>query len=374
MLTRISVSLKQVILSSVLVIAGILAIPCALAQSDSAIKLGATLPLSGDLATYGNLIRGGIELAIEDLAKEKITAKLVLEDIPLSGDKVISGLNRLIQIEKVDGIAGNFSNVAMAAMGPAIEKAQIPSFHTSAADPLILDAGNYILTSNVRIKDEAYAMAEHLFSSGLKQIAVLSIQTNFGQAYREFFKERLLKLGGTITADETFEVGDLDYKAQLLKIRSSAPQAVYAGSFGRFLGYSLKQAREMGIKAPFFSVYESEDLSVLESAQGKAEGLQYFVTTSTTSSARFASFRDRFFARFSQEPGTFGSNAYDATILLGRALAKCNKDRACALKELYSTTDFDGVSGKFSIESDGATKKGFLLRQVKDNKFVDASK
>jgi branched-chain amino acid transport system substrate-binding protein len=335
------------------------------------IKLGATLPLSGNLATYGELIRCCIELATDELSKEGIEIKVVYEDIPLSGEKVISGFNRLSKVEKVDGIAGNFSNVAMAAIAPLATKAELPVFHTAANDELILNGGDFVLSTNIRIKDEAYQMAEYLFNAGLKMVAVLSIQTNFGQAYRDHFKTRFVALGGEIVADETFEIEDTDYKSQITKIRSKNPQAVYAACFGQFLGYSLKQAKALGVKAPFFSVYESEDTSVLDSADGAAEGLRYFVTTSVTSSGAYKVFRDKYLSKFGREPGTFGSNAYDATLLLGRALYKCNKDRKCALESLYLTKDFPGVSGTFSIERDGATTKKFVLREVQGRSFVD---
>jgi branched-chain amino acid transport system substrate-binding protein len=335
------------------------------------IKLGATLPLSGNLATYGELIRGGIDLATEELSKDGIEVKVVYEDIPLSGEKVISGFNRLSKVEKVDGIAGNFSNVAMAAIAPLATKAELPVFHTAANDELILNGGDFVLSTNIRIKDEAYQMAEYLFNAGLKMVAVLSIQTNFGQAYRDHFKMRFNELGGEVVADETFEIEDTDYKSQITKIRNKNPQAVYAACFGQFLGYSLKQARSLGVKAPFFSVYEGEDTSVLDSAEGAAEGLRYFVTTSVTSSGAYKVFRDKYMSKFGREPGTFGSNAYDATLLLGRALHKCNRDRGCTLKRLYQTIDFPGVSGTFSIETDGATTKKFILREVQGYSFVD---
>ncbi len=337
------------------------------------IRIGATLPLTGDPATYGNLIRGGIELAADDLKGEGISTKLYFEDTPVSGGGVISSLNKLLQIDKVDGIAGNFSNVAMAAMGPLIEKAKIPAFHTAAADPLILDVGDFTVTTNIRIKDEAYHIAELLFEKlSLHRAAVISIQSNFGQAYRQFFIERFQALGGEIVADETFEISEPEYKTQLLKIRGSKPEAIFAACFGRFLGYTLKQAKESGIKAPFFSVYESEDSSVLTAAGQAAEGLRYFVTTSAISSPRFAEFRKRFMERYHSEPGTFGANAYDATMILARSLAVCKNDKLCALKAIYATHDYPGVSGTFTMEPDGATQKNFLLRQVKNGKFMDA--
>ena len=58
------------------------------------IRLGATVPLSGDLASYGELIANGISLAAEDLKKDGVEAELFIEDTPFSGTGVISSINR----------------------------------------------------------------------------------------------------------------------------------------------------------------------------------------------------------------------------------------------------------------------------------------
>jgi ABC-type branched-subunit amino acid transport system substrate-binding protein len=147
------------------------------------VRIGATLPLTGDAASYGGLIRNGIEIAVEDLKKEGFDIKLFIEDTPLSGSGILTSLNKLIHVDKVDGIAGNFSNLAMAAMAPVIQKAKIPVFHTAAMDPLLLNAGDYIVSTNIRIRDEAYHIAEFLFQHrSLHRVGVISINANFGQA------------------------------------------------------------------------------------------------------------------------------------------------------------------------------------------------
>jgi branched-chain amino acid transport system substrate-binding protein len=352
-----------------------LSITASFVLAEDNIRIGATVPLTGDVATYGNLIKGGIELAVEDLKKEGISGTVFFEDTPLSGAGTISALNNLIEIKKVDGIAGNFSNVAMAAMGPVIQRRKIPTFHTAAADDSILNIGSFVFTTNVRIKDEAEKMAEYLYNErGFKRVSIISIQTNFGQSYRTYFREKFLSLGGVVPADETFEIDASDYKSQVLKIKASNSDAIYAACFGRFLGYALRQSREIRVSAPFFSVYESEDTSVLDSARGAAEGLQYLVTASPKTSEKFKMFRDRFLKTYQIEPGTFASNAYDATMILGKALHACKADPDCTSNKISSMGKYEGASGNFILGKDGAATKDFVLRMVKDNTFVDVSK
>ncbi len=342
---------------------------------ETKIRIGATLPLTGDLATYGNLIKNGIELAKSDLKSEGIDINLYFEDIPVSGNEVLAGLKKLISLDQVHGIAGNFSNIAMASMSSIIDKNQIPTFHTAAAaDPLILDGSNYIITTNIAIKDEAEEMALRMFNDyNIKKLAVIYVESNFGEAYRDFFKSKFIEIGGSIVSEQSLALSDTEFKMQITKTLSKNPEAIYFGCFGRFLGHAMKQARSLGSRIPFFSVYESEDSSVLESGGVAAEGLKYLVTTAVSGTDKQIKFRERYFKKYNLEPGTFGSNAYDSTILLARSLHICQLDSKCTIEKIYKTRDFSGVSGEFSIKSNGASTKKFFMRTVKNGKFVDVN-
>lgn len=307
-------------------------------------------------------------MAVEDLKKDGVEAELFIEDTPFSGAGVISSINRLLNANQVDAIAGNFSNMAMFAMGNILERAKIPTFHTAAVDPAIANFPRYVFSTNVRIKDEAYHLAQYLYGQGYKRAGVITIQTNFGESYRDFFEERFLQLGGEIVASESFQIQDIDYKSQLTKLREKKPDVLFAACFGGFLGRVLKQTRELKMPAPVYSVYESEDRSVLDASQGAADGLRYFVSISDAN-ASFIEFRRRYLDKYKREPGTFAANAYDATILLGRAFKRCSMDRGCVVDELYRTRGFNGVSGLISIEHDGVALKSFVLKEVRDGEF-----
>ena len=345
-----------------------------LAEEAKPIRLGAPLQLTGNLSTYGQLIRGGIELAVRDLRAEGIPLEIVVEDVPFSGPGVMSGFRKLVEVDHIAGIAGNFSNVAMAAMAPEIARRKLPSFHTAAVDPLISDNNDWIFSTNVPIAEEAARVASFLYKTlGLSTVAVLSIQTNFGQEYRNTFKSEFQRLGGKIVSDETFEITDPTYRTQLTRIQKAKPEAIFFATFGHFLGLALKESKELRLTVPRFSVYESEDDSVIQSAGGAADGLRYFVTKAAGSSPVYAEFRKRFVQQYNREPGTFGANAYDATMLLSRALHSCNSKAECTKDKLYATKDYEGVSGKLSITADGTARKAFFLRTIRDGQFVDAS-
>ena len=338
---------------------------------ENEIRLGATLPLTGDLATYGNLIRDGIRLAISDLKKEGITVSVQFEDVPLPGPIALTALHKLIDSDHIQGLAGNFWNPAIPIMAPALMKNKILTFHTAAADDLILNAGDYIVSTNTKIKAEAYQLAEYAFNNlHAKTVAVLFISTTFGENYQKHFVERFTELGGKVLSVDKTNLGDVDLHPSLLKVRSLNPDLFFAAYFGNNLGIVLKQAREVGIKQQILGVYEAEDPSVIEVGGAAAEGLRFFVGEAVVETKKVKEFKNNFESSFGFQPRILAANSYDATIILSRALSKCGGNTECAKNLVYKTVDFDGASGKFSIDSEGAAAKEFVLKTVKDGKFV----
>ena len=342
-----------------------------LSAEPAPVRLGATLPLSGNLASYGEQIRLGMELAAADLLARGLKVEIVAEDTPMSGPVVISTLRKLMEGSKVQGIAGNFSNPAMLSMAPLLRGAPLVAMHTAAMDDEILAAsGGWIFSTNTRIRDEAKRLAHYAFETGARRAAIVTIETSFGLAYREHFKHAFEGLGGKIVADENYQLGDTDYRAQLTKVRLAKPEIVFGATFGHFLGLTLRQARELGITAPFISVYESEDRSVLEAAGANANGLRYFTSYAPTAQGQAAEVRRRLAERLKHAPSTFALNAYDATVLLAEAVGQCSGRAPCVAETLRRVKDYDGVSGRLSIGADGAAERSFYLNEVRDGKFV----
>lgn len=365
--------IKRICFSAGLFILALTAIPTQTAIADNAatVKLGATLPLTGNLASYGERIQQGALLAINDLKASGVDVSFSPEDTPMSGPGVLSVFRSLVDSKQIKGIAGNFSNVAMLNMASALAKDHIIAMHTAAMDDDILAASHgWIFSTNTRVRDEASKLAQHAYELGARKAAVITIQTNFGEGYRKHFKAAFEKLGGKVVADETYQLGDLDYRTQITRLKATEPDIVFAATFGHFLGLTLKQARAARMETKFLSVYESEDTSVIEAAGKSADGLQYFVSYNPQPDTQAEELRRRYRDQFHMEAGSFALNAYDATTLLTRALATCTLDSECAKQSLHKVKDYAGASGTITIGEDGAADRAFYLREIRDGKFI----
>jgi len=331
------------------------------------------LPLSGNLASYGEQIRHGMELAAADLKAEGSVIALHFEDTPMSGPGVLSAFRNLNDSLKVSGIAGNFSNVAMLTMASVLRKSHMVAMHTAAMDDEILAAGQgSIFSTNTRVRDEAARMARYAFDSGYLRVAIVTIETNFGVEYRKHFKAAFEGLGGGVVADESYQLGDIDYRTQLARVKAAKPDAIFAATFGHFLGLTIRQAREIGEKAQILSVYEAEDDSVLSAAGPHANGLRYFVSYAPSGTEASLQVRNRLAQLLGKAPSTFSLNAYDGTTLLAKALISCRGMGSCVSDQLRSVKAYQGVSGVFSIADDGAADRPFHLREIRGGSFSSA--
>ena len=245
--------------------------------SAEEIKLGATLPLSGNYATYGNLIKDGIELAVDELNSSEMPIKVFYEDVPLPGKVIATAINKLLNQDKIHALAGNFWNPAIPVMSPYIERKGIPAFHTAIADDLVLGASDFIFSTNGKIKDEAKLLAEYAYETkGARKACILYILTTFGENYAQYFEKYFKQLGGEVILNDSIHLTDVDYRAALTKVKSKKPDLLMAGFFGTNIGTLLKQARELNFEKPILGTYETEDPSAIKVAKKHADGVLYY--------------------------------------------------------------------------------------------------
>jgi branched-chain amino acid transport system substrate-binding protein len=362
--------ITRTILSILILVSTEITLMQALSEDSNEIRLGATLPLSGDIAPYGNLIRDGIEFAATDLRKMGYSLSIDYEDVPTPGASALSAINKLIVDKQIHALVANFWNPIIPIMAPAITRANIIAFHTAAVDDPILDSGHTIFSTNSKIRDEAAKIANYVYEDlGARTACVLYIGTSFGENYKHHFTSKFENLGGKVVFSDLTKLGETDLRTVLTKIKFSSCEVLFAAYFGTNLGLVLKQAGAVGLTKQIMAVYEAEDPSVLAVAGLAAEGLRFFVPEPKRESKAIVDFRQRFSTRFGYNPRILASNAYDAVTILVKFLSECKGDVSCTSTKIYGLREYDGVSGKFSIDSDGAATKEFVLKVVRNGKF-----
>jgi len=360
--------LVGVIVICAIVIAALLIILNGIPLKTESVKVGVVVPLTGDAAVYGQDIRNGIELAKEDFLGTNI--EVIYEDACIAPDALKSA-QKLVMADNVDLISGVFCIPAVNAIATQTKPLKIPIMMTATVPQALVDLNAYVFSPNSAINDEAYAQAEYAYNKlGSRKASILWMNSDFGKGYSDNFAKRFTELGGVIVLNAPLEFFGKDYRTELTKVKENKSDFLLAVHFGAQIGLILKQAKEMEIGKQIMGTYEAEDQFVIDSAQGGAEGLILSSPVGANRGEKYAEFEAKYIARYNKSPAVIARMAYDGFVMEVNAYNFCNGNSECVVNYLLNEKNYDGASGKFSMNSNGAGKREFVFKQVKNGEYV----
>jgi branched-chain amino acid transport system substrate-binding protein len=337
------------------------------------IEIGAILPLTGSSAQYGQWSKNGAELAVDEINRQGgikgRKVKIIYEDSRTDAKEGVSALNNLSAIYKVQAIISESSGVVLA-IAPVVEEKKIVQLNIGAVNPQIRKAGDYTF-SNINDADiEAYEMAEYAYNKlGIRKLAILYATTSYGKGNRDAIKEKFKSIGGIIVADESFDENSGDFRTQIIKIRETAPDAIYVVAVTKDAALILRQARELGIKTQLLSATFFEGKDLLDIAGNAAEGTIYTSTVLNATSHRIQDFIANYRNKYGLDPEIYSATAYDAIHIYALAIGKVGYYGEEIKKYMYTIENYPGISGLTSFDVDGAVEKPILFKKVINGKF-----
>src|SRR6266545_5325762 len=209
---------------------------------------------------------------------------------------------------------------------------------------------------------------------GVKSVYILHDTETYGKGIADVFRAQAKTNGFEEKGYEGIDKKAQDYKALGSKIKDANPDLVYLGGITQNnAGLLLKDLRAAGYTGKFMGpdgIYED---AFLEAAGDAAEGA-YFTfggIPGPKMTGKGKEWYDAYKAKFSTEPEVYAVYGYEATNVALAAINKvCKKDRGAILDAVFATKDFDGVTGKFSIDANGDTDSLTMSGvQVKGGKF-----
>ena len=350
----------------------LLAVAAAFACSAQAadLRIGVAAALSGGAAQYGAAIRNGFQLAAEQINAaggingDKI--QLVVEDEQGKKEEGINVFKKLIFQDKVLMVFGpTLSNSAQAA-DPIAQGSKTVVFGTSNTADGITSIGDYVFRNSVT---EADVLPETLRvaikHAGIKKVAVLYGNDDvFTKSGYDNFKKALEDLKIPVTTTETFAKGDVDFKAQLTKIKAGNPDAIVISALIAEGAPIMVQARQLGLNLPFIGGNGMNSVKVFDLAKDKSDGLYvgspWSIENQTEANRKFVV---AYTSKFKTAPDQFAAQAYDALHIASQALKKVKlsgnlaADRT-ALRDALPEVRLTGATGAFQFRraSDKAGK------------------
>jgi branched-chain amino acid transport system substrate-binding protein len=337
-------------------------------------KIGVISILSGAGAAYGEAITNGFKLARDEInAKGDLRIELIIEDSSGKQEQALAAVQKLINSDRVTAILGPTLSTEMKVVGPEADASGVPIMGTSNTAQGIPQVGRYVFRNSIPESQAIPAsIGKAVKKYDIQKVALLYGNDDvFTKSGFDTMKEVSEKMKLSILAEETFQKGQADYKAQLTKIKNLAPDAIFCSALYEEGAVVLSQARKMGIRVPFVGGNGFNSPKVIEIAKDAAEGL--IVATpwfGDKDDPKVKAFVERYTKTFGKKPDQFAAQAYDGLYVMAEALRRAGKaDRAAVRDALAGIRNFDGVLGRFSFTKDGDVSMEPSVLMVRDGKF-----
>ncbi|MCR1899647.1 ABC transporter substrate-binding protein [Irregularibacter muris] len=344
------------------------------------LKVGLNYELSGDVATYGQSLTSGIELAIEEInAADGVLGKqieIVKVDNKSDTAEAANVSTRLATRDKVIAILGPATSGNTKAASPAAIQNKVPLISGSAtADDVTVDSNGkvreYIFKTCFSDSFQGVIMADFAAKDlELKKAAILMDNTSdYSKGLVKSFKETYGKHGGKVVAEEAYQAKDTDYKPVLTTIKGTDAEVLFVPGYYEEVGLIIKQARELGLDIPVLGGDGFDSPKLAEIAGKDALNKVYYTNhySPEDDAEEVVKFREAFNKKHSKEADAFNALGYDLAYLLANAIERAGEANPEKVKEaLASTVDFKGITGTLSMDENHNPVKAVTILEVKD--------
>ena len=233
-------------------LAGLLAGGSAWSAEPEIFLIGGVVSLSGPYGIYGNDMRKGVEVAVEQRGGRVLgkPVKIVWEDDETKPQPAVQKTTRLIS-EGAQMIFGAVSSAASIAVMNVVKQRKIPHLVTMSADDKITVPGGSrytFRTSNTLGMEQRMALA---FAKERKLKRIYGITADY-QATRdgwEWFRAEAEKAGIEIVGADFPPLGNRDYSSILDKVARSNADGVALFMSGSDSVTTIKQAGQINLGA-----------------------------------------------------------------------------------------------------------------------------
>lgn len=345
-------------------------------DGSETIKVGVNLELSGAVASYGQSLEEGLDLAIEEINKEGIDGKkieLVKVDNKSEAAEATNGAIKLASQDKVVAIIGAATSTNTLAQVQVAQDNKIPLITPTGTNPTVTyDKGklnDYIYRTCFIDPFQGTVAANFATEElGVKNAAILiDSSSDYAKGLADSFKGSFEKKGGKVVGEEAYVAKDTDFRAILTRIKSKNPELVFLPGYYEEVGLILKQARELGLDVPFVGGDGWDSPKLVEIAGAKALD-NTFITNHYSSGDEDESiqaFVKAFKAKYSDKsPDAFNALGYDTGYFLADAIERAGEaDPAKIQKALAETKDLALVSGTMTLdEKHNPVKSATILK------------
>jgi branched-chain amino acid transport system substrate-binding protein len=341
----------------------------AVAQQKT-VKIGFISTFSGPVAAIGNDMRNSFELGLDHLGRKLggMPVEVIYEDDQQKPEVGVQKTQKLIESDKVDFVVGYiWSNVLLASLKPLVDSKTFTIVTNAGASQLAGElCSPYVFSTSWNNDQTPQAVGLYMNQKGVK--TAFLVGPNYA-AGKDMLEGVAATFKGQIVGRELTRWPDqLDFSAELSKARAAKPDAIFAFYPGGAGIQFITQYAQSGLKGqiPLYTAFTIDELSLprlKDLAVGIPGAQQWVNDLPNEANKRYVA---DYKAKYKLSPSFYGSQTYDAAVLIDSGLKAVNGDmtKKDDLRKALEKADFKSVRGNFKFGPNHIPIQSFYLQDV----------
>ena len=358
--------------------------PAASAPAEgTAFRLGGTGPLTGGAAIYGNAVKYGAEIAVEEInAMGGIQFDLKMEDDTHDAEKAVNAYNALKDWGMQISLSSVTSKPAEATSAENYAD-RIFGLTPSASSTATVEGKDNVFQMCFMDPNQGSASAQYMADKALAtKVAVIWKNDDvYSKGIHDTFVAKAAELNIEVVSDTTFADGnDTDFSVQLSDAQANGAELVFLPMYYTPASLIFAQAAGMGYAPKWFGVDGMDGILSLEGFDTSlAEGVILLTPFNADSEdAATKSFVEKYQAKTGEIPNQFAADAYDCVYAYKQALEAAGATPAMTAEELcelmiaqFTTMTFNGLTGEgMTWAADGTVTKSPKGMVIENGAYV----
>jgi branched-chain amino acid transport system substrate-binding protein len=348
------------------------------AAAQTPIKIGASMSVTGTYAKPGTYQKEGYDVCIDELnAKGGLLGRkveLVIYDDQSQPATAVKLYEKLITEDKVDAVMGPYSSAVSEAVANVTEKYRKVMVAPLAATTSIFKKGRkYIFMMITPAENYLDGLIDMAAKRGLKTVAIINEDTLFPKASAAGTAEAAKKKGLQVVLQEAYPKGNTDFSALLVKIKSTNPDVIAAGTYFDDAVAITRQMKELNVNPKMFGLTVGGDLPEFYDLL-KQNAEYVYGSTQWDESLPYPGqkeFVGAYKKKFKHEPSYHAAAGYAGCLVYGEAVRRAGSLDADKVREQLLTMEIKTAFGDYKVDPDGfQIAHKMVMLQWQDGKRV----
>ena len=355
-------------------------------ETTGTYKFGGLGPLTGEAAIYGNAVKNGAQIAVDEInAKGGTQIELMFQDDVADGETSINAYNKLLDDGMQVLVGPTTTGAALAVSAKAYEN-RVFCLTPSASSTDVIDGKDDMFQVCFTDPNQGSGSATYIAANmpGKKIAVIYRTDDAYSQGIRDTFVSQAATEGLDIVYQGTFTKDTAtDFSVQLTAAQNAGADLVFMPIYYQPASVILTQAHQMGYAPTFFGVDGMDGILAMPGFDTTlAEGLMLLTPFSADAQDELTqNFVKTYEDKYGETPNQFAADAYDAVYILYQALeeASCTPDMSAedvceALVAVMPTITYSGLTGKdMTWDSTGAVTKMPTAVVIQNGEYVTAT-